>query len=150
MAEDDRLAESGENSVLTDDVQSEKNQEDSKWAGSETGAEKKEDTAFSRQNGESETADRGDQSDGANVRVEELTVTEVKRMPELFENKDAEYITVQGIEFAVVQEGEDIWSAYVKIDEQGYVIAGEAADQDEFTSRAYDLIMETIHPGFSD
>ncbi len=150
MAEDDCLVESGENSVWTDDVQSEKNQEDSKWAGSEMGAEKKEDTAFSGQNGEPDTADRGDQSDGANARVEELTVTEVKRMPELFENKDAEYITVQGIEFAVVQEGEDIWSAYVKIDEQGYVIAGEAADQDKFTSRAYDLIMETIHPGFSD
>lgn len=110
----------------------------------EESVEQEEDMISSEQDENSETAVKADESDEAGNQGTELTVTEVKKMPELFGKEDVEYITVQGVKLAVVQEGADKWSAYVRIGARGYVIAGQAAGLDDFTEQAYELLMETF------
>ena len=76
-----------------------------------------------------------------------LSISETEEIPDFVDDKNTQCITSHGLRFYVVREWGSEWSAYVHVNEAGYVITGdneEITDRESFVEKAYELLAETV------
>ena len=77
----------------------------------------------------------------------ELSIAEVKEIPDFYDDRKTECITFHGLQFYVARGWENEWKAYVSVNETGYVITGDGegiTDSESFAEKAYELLTETV------
>lgn len=88
--------------------------------------------------------------------IAEITITKVKNAPAFYDDSDTKRVISRGITFYVAEDvSEDtadhiteentIWMAYVEYSGAKYMITGQAANQDEFAQKAYEILEKTVN-----
>ena len=83
---------------------------------------------------------------GANDRMV-LTVNEAEGIPDFVQDNNTQCITSHGLQFYVTREWENRRTAYVCVNEVGYVITGDVEgtmDEESFVEKAYEYLIETV------
>lgn len=108
--------------------------------------------AFNAQDYEQKLGAAGDYYDEEIAEVSEiggmdLTISETKEAPDFVEDKDTQCITSHGLQFYVTKDLGNQWTAYVCVDESGYVITGDGErtmDSESFVEKAYECLSEKV------
>lgn len=86
-------------------------------------------------------------AEGSEIGGTALTINETEEAPDFVEDKNTQCITTHGLQFYVTRDWGNKWSAYVCVNESGYVITGDDAgtmDQELFVEKAYEFLAETV------